>query len=80
MSGITTIDLIKTGENIRKLVKEKNLSPRYIQIICGFTTPQSVYKWFYGKSMPNLDNLVILAGLLDVTIDEILVTHQRKGD
>lgn len=74
------LDPIATGQNIRKIVKESNLKATDVQRACGFTTVQGVYRWYSGKSMPNLDNLVILSGLLDVAIDDILVTHQRKGD
>ena len=34
---------------------------------------QAIYKWFRGTAMPTIDNLVILAAMLDVTLDEIVV-------
>lgn len=38
-----------------------------------FETPQVVYKWLSGKSLPSLDNFVILSRLLNTSIEDILV-------
>ena len=53
------------------------MSVREIQNIFGFTTPQAIYKWQHGTAMPTIDNLVVLAAVLDVTIDEILVVQRE---
>ena len=36
---------------------------------------QAIYKWIHGTSMPTIDNLVILAAKLGVTLDEIVVVE-----
>ena len=61
MIQIPTIDMVKTGQNIIQLRKEKGLSVKDIQDIFGFSTPQAIYKWQQGTALPSLDNLVILA-------------------
>ena len=71
MMTIPAIDMVATGRNIMKLRKAAGLSVREIQNIFGFTTPQAIYKWQHGTAMPTIDNLVVLAAVLDVTIDEI---------
>ena len=58
-----------------KLRKAAGLSVREIQNIFGFTTPQAIYKWQHGTAMPTIDNLVVLAAVLDV--DEILVVQRE---
>ena len=63
-----TIDMVKTGENIIKLRKEKGLSVKNLQDSFGFSTPQAVYKWQQGSSMPSLDNLVLLASIFSQCI------------
>lgn len=78
MMTIPAIDMVATGRNIMKLRKAAGLSVREIQNIFGFTTPQAIYKWQHGTAMPTIDNLVVLAAVLDVTIDEILVV--QRGD
>ena len=71
---VPVIDLIATGQNIKNLRVAAGISVRDLQEILGFTNPQAIYKWQNGDSLPSIDNLVILAAVLGVTIDEILVT------
>ena len=70
------IDMIKTGQNIVILRKQAGLSVRDLQDAFGFGTPQAIYKWQQGLALPTIDNLVVLAALLGVTIDDILVTDK----
>lgn len=76
MSTIPTIDMVKTGQNIIRLRKEKGLTVKDLQTAFGFETPQAIYKWQHGTALPSIDNLVILAALLNVSVDEILVVSQ----
>ena len=48
-------------------------SNREIQGAFGFENPQAIYKWISGKSLPSLDNFVILSRLLHTSIENILV-------
>ena len=73
MSTIPTIDMVKTGQNIIRLRKEKGLTVKDLQSAFGFETPQAIYEWQHGTALPSVDNLVILAALLEVPVDEILV-------
>lgn len=68
-----TIDMVKTGRKIMRLRKENGLTVKDLQNIFGFTTPQAIYKWQRGAVLPTVDNLVILANVFHVHIDEILV-------
>ena len=74
MMNIPTIDLALTGANIVKLRKSAGLSVADIQIVFGFNSPQSIYKWQSGAALPTVDNLIVLAALFGVRIDDILVT------
>lgn len=73
MFTMPTIDLVATGINISRLREDAGMTVRDLQEIFGFATPQAIYKWQHGAAMPTIDNLVVLAQALDVTIDEILV-------
>ena len=68
------IDMIATGANIKNMVKAKKMTIAEIQNVFGFQTPQAIYKWFRGDAMPTIDNLVILATIFDVKIDDIVIT------
>ena len=70
---IPTINVEETGMHIDMLIHESEYSVRDISEKLGFETPQAVYKWMQGKTLPKLDNLVALAAILDVSIDDILV-------
>ena len=70
---VPVIDLKATGRNIKRIRQASGVSVRDLQMILGFTNPQAIYKWQNGDSMPSLDNLVILAAVLGVSIDDILV-------
>ena len=73
MFNIPTIDMVRTGQNIVFLRQRAGLSVRDLQEVFGFATPQAIYKWQHGTALPTIDNLVGLAVLLGVSIDEILV-------
>ena len=72
--NIPTIDLAQTGANIVTLRKAAGLSVADIQMAFGFHSPQAIYKWQNGTALPTVDNLIVLAALLNVRIDDILVT------
>ena len=72
---IPTIDLTLTGANIVKLRKAAGLTVRDLQAVFGFSTPQAIYKWQNGATLPTVDNLIVLASLLNVKIDDVYVIH-----
>ena len=74
MVNLPTIDMIRTGQNINRLRKQAGLSVRDLQDIFGFSTPQAIYKWQQGAALPTIDNLVVLAAVLQVHLDDLLVT------
>ena len=73
MANMPVIDMVRTGQNIGRLRKQAGLSVRDLQDIFGFATPQAIYKWQQGAALPTLDNLVVLAAVLQVRMDDILV-------
>ena len=74
MVNLPVIDMIRTGQNITRLRKQAGLSVRDLQDVFGFATPQAIYKWQQGVALPTIDNLVVLAAVLQVRLDDILVT------
>ena len=73
MFVMPVIDMVATGKNIAKLREAAGLTVKDLQDIFGFATPQAIYKWQHGAAMPTIDNLVVLAAVLAVTMDEIIV-------
>ena len=66
----------ETGENIRRLLKTNGYTVKDVQEVMGFENPQAVYKWLSGKSLPSLENLLILSKLLNISIENILVLDE----
>ena len=76
------INTVATGQNINRLRIAAGMTVRDMQEVFGFATPQAIYKWIHGTALPTIDNLVILADVLDVTMDEIIVvsrTAEKSG-
>ena len=69
-----------TGQNIKSLRTAAGISVRELQVIFGFTNPQSIYSWQNGSSLPTIDNLIILSTILGVTIDEIISVEEEDAD
>ena len=74
------VNPVATGKNINRLRIAAGLSVKDLQMVFGFATPQAIYKWIHGTALPTIDNLVILADVLGVTMDEIVVvkSYVRK--
>ena len=68
-----SIQPVETGKRIKQLLAEQNFTIREIQGAFGFENPQAIYKWIAGKSLPSLDNFIILSRLLHSSIEDILV-------
>lgn len=77
MTGIPAINMVKTGQNIAALRESAGLSVRDLQNIFGFATPQAIYKWQHGTAMPTIDNLVVLAAVFQVQMEDILALDRE---
>ncbi|MBP5587624.1 MAG: helix-turn-helix transcriptional regulator [Treponema sp.] len=61
-------------------MRDKGFSARKLQLIMDFPYVQTIYNWFAGKNMPTIDNLVVLAQVLGVTMDELIITQHVKTE
>ena len=73
------IDLVATGNNIRRLRVEHGLSVKDLQRYFGFEEPRAVYKWQKGECLPTVDNLYALGILLDTPMESILVRRKAHN-
>ena len=73
MNRIPVINMTATGNNITRLRINVGLTVKDLQDIFGFSTPQAIYKWQRGTALPTVDNLVVLAAVFGVKIDDILI-------
>ena len=66
-------DIVASGERMRAIRKQRNISVKQVMEYMGFESTQAVYKWETGKCYPQADNLVALAILYNVSPMELLV-------
>lgn len=76
------IDMLETGKRIYELRIESKMSVKDIQEAFKFESPQTVYKWQKGGSLPSIDNLLNLAKLFElrlnrtIKVEDIIVTKE----
>ncbi len=71
------IDMLRTGQNIKRIMQAKGLSVKDVQNFLGFSTPQGIYHWFDGKTMPTLDNMYALSELFRMPVDAIMRGNRK---
>ena len=69
---LSVVDMKRTGRSITVLRQRRGIAVRDLQEMLGIATPQAIYKWQRGETLPSIENLAALACILGVTIDEIL--------
>jgi len=68
-----SIDVQKTGDNIRTLMDEKGFTVKQITEMHGCISVKLVYKWRNGSDLPTLDNMYFLSKVLETPMDKIIV-------
>ena len=72
------INLIRTGENIKRIAKERGFSADRIKDMLAISDRSNVYKWFRGEVLPTVDNLMALSILFGVTINEMIIVEKTE--
>lgn len=67
------VNVSETGLKLKTLLKSKGMKVKDLQDVFGFANPQAIYNWMSGKTMPSVDNLVVLSVVLDTKLDDLLV-------
>ncbi len=72
------ISRTETGKRIRKLIVERGMTVRDVQEAMNLDSPQAIYRWMYGDTLPSLENAVLLGQILEIPLDAILVLENGK--
>lgn len=67
------IDMKRTGRRIYWICKISGRSVREIQNYLHICSPQSIYNWFHGKTLPSVDNLYALSAWMWIPVNWFLV-------
>lgn len=73
---ITVIDVEATAKYLQSLFKERNVTPKMIAEALGFSSVASIYKWTAAKSLPSIENAIVLRDYFSISLDDIYVTKQ----
>jgi len=65
---------MRLAEQIKKIRKNENLSQEQLGQKMNVTR-QAIYKWESGKGYPDIQNLIMLSELFEISLDELI-----KGD
>lgn len=71
------LDMVKTGQNIKRIMQARGLTVKDVQGFLELGTPQGIYHWFDGKSIPSLDNLYALSELFRLPMDALLIGNRK---
>ncbi len=77
-SVFPVIDLPGMCRNIRRLREQAGVTVRELQAYFGFEYPQAIYKWQHGECLPSVDNLLALARVLQIPMEDLLVYDDRE--
>ena len=72
-----TLDEIKTGEAIKNLMKEKNITRKDIAYEMDMDV-NTISHWTKGRNFPTVRHLVELASILDVGLDDLVVVKDKN--
>lgn len=64
------------GEHIKKLRKEKDLSQEQLAKMLNVSR-QAISKWESGKTYPDIENLILLRDIFNVTLDDLIINENK---
>ena len=67
-----TVNAAATGAKIKQTIKNKGMKVSALAEMLS-VTPQAMHKWFSGTALPSVNHLYILSGVLDCTIESLIV-------
>ena len=76
MVKFPVINNIETGKRIEQLRKQNGYTVKQLQEIFSFTSPQSIYKWQWDETLPDIQNLLMLAKIFNCSIEDIIVYEE----
>ena len=78
MPQYPVIDKVKTGKQLKQLIKNKGYTIKDIKQYLSLSCIQTIYRWFDGINIPSVDNLYALSVLLQVPIDRLIIGNKEE--
>ena len=74
------INIRETGHHLKMLCEQNNVTAALIQNIFQFKSPQTIYRWFRGETLPSVEYLLILAELFNQPLEELLILNNSAAE
>ncbi|MGC4020120.1 MAG: helix-turn-helix transcriptional regulator [Muricomes sp.] len=71
------INMARTGNWLRYICKVRKISVKTLCEYMGLGSPQSIYAWFCGRTLPSLDNFYTLSQILAMPLDTLIVNQEE---
>ncbi|MCC0682038.1 helix-turn-helix transcriptional regulator [Clostridioides sp. ES-S-0005-03] len=68
--------MLNLGESLKRLRKERNLSQEQLAEMLNVSR-QAISKWESNKTYPDIENLILLRNLFNVTLDDLIVNTNK---
>ena len=75
-----SIDVQKTGRNIKRLCTERGLSVKALSTHFPYQSLQAIYNWLQGKNLPSPENMLTLGMILDLPLEQLYYYSQSQND
>lgn len=72
------IDMKRTGRRIQRLLNNAGYTVRQIQAYLHLACPQSIYRWFHGEKLPNIEHLYALSVLLGIHMEDFIIPFREE--
>ena len=66
------LDKKKVGLNLYRIINESNYTYEYVAEFLMLGSPRVIYEWTKGTKIPTVENLMNIALLFNVRIEDIL--------
>lgn len=73
---IVRVNARETGKRIKQKMMRAGMRAKQLKGCMGYKSDTTVYRWCRGEKLPGLDDMVMLAHVLKVTINDLIVTEE----
>ena len=71
--SLYTVDLVATGENIKRLRVKNGITIAQIQERLVLSSPRIIYRWQRGERLPSVENLILLSKMFNTIVNDIVI-------
>ena len=74
---LVKLDTVATGHKIKDFMDEKKIAIKEVSKAMN-VSPQAVYRWQKGETLPTISNFYILGQILETDVDDMLVAKLKE--